>query len=237
MKKVLIVKNIIREGPGIIGLLLEEKGIPYEVVDLERGETFPLPKDYGAVIVLGGPDSANDISDKMKNELLRVGECLASGIPYLGICLGFQVLVKVAGGTVVQNPLKEIAFRDPEGEFFQVVLTHEGKWDPLLQGIKDYFNVFHLHGETVTLTGPMQLLGTGKFCRNQMARVGGKAYGLQFHLELTSEMLECWTREDFDLNRFDPKALGRDFRHLQEELDSSARTLFTNFFRIAGLSS
>ncbi len=53
-KKVLIIKNIAREGPGIIGNLLKERNINYTVIDLDKGETFPSPKDYSAIVSWAG---------------------------------------------------------------------------------------------------------------------------------------------------------------------------------------
>ena len=108
----LIIKNITREGPGLLEDLLKEQGINYEIIDLNQGQTFPPVENYKAVVVLGGPDSANDENDKMQNELKRVRECVDSHIPYLGICLGLQTLVKASGGKVVRNAIKEIGFRD-----------------------------------------------------------------------------------------------------------------------------
>ena len=68
-EKLLIVKNSATEGPGIIEAILKEKSISYEIVELDKGSLFPSPKNYSAVIVLGGPDSANDTTIKMKHEL------------------------------------------------------------------------------------------------------------------------------------------------------------------------
>lgn len=189
-KEILIVKNITREGPGLLEKILKERSIEYTIVDLNKRQTFPPVKNFKAIVVLGGPDSANDENEKMKNELIQIREAVESKIPYLGICLGFQSLVKATGGKVIQNPVKEIGFIDPEGNNFTVELTPEGKKDPLFEGLGHNFKVFHLHGETVELTDKMTLLAIGKFCKNQIARVGSNAYGIQCHFELTPEMYE-----------------------------------------------
>ena len=60
------------------------------------------------MMVFGGPDSANDDTEKMKQELQRISEILDAEIPYLGICLGMQALVKAAGGTVRKNKIKDL---------------------------------------------------------------------------------------------------------------------------------
>lgn len=233
-KEILIVKNITREGPGLLEEELKERGIGYTVADLDQGQNFPSVENYGAVIVLGGPDSANDVNEKMENELARIREVLSANIPYLGICLGLQTLVKAAGGKVVKNPTKEVGFIDPEGNNFKVELTDEGKKDPLFEDLDHTFNVFHLHGETVELTDDMVLLAVGKFCRNQIARVGANAYGIQCHFELTPEMFETWINEDPDLLQLDKEQLRANFEAIRDEYTRVGRQLFKNFLKTAG---
>ena len=96
MADVLIVKNISREGPGILQNILDTEKISYDLIDLDKGQSFPSPAGYKAVVVLGGPDSANDMTPKMTAELARIVEVIDAGIPYMGICLGLQTLVKMA---------------------------------------------------------------------------------------------------------------------------------------------
>jgi len=128
-KSICIVKNITREGPGLLEDLLKEYGIKYSIIDLNQGQNFSSVENCAALVVLGGPDSANDENEKMHNELGRIKESIAAKIPYLGICLGLQTLVKASGGKVVRNPVQEIGFRDLENNPFTVDLTEEGKRD------------------------------------------------------------------------------------------------------------
>lgn len=232
MKKILIIKNISREGPGLLEDLLKEKGFEYEIVDLDVGDRFPEILDYSAVVVLGGPDSANDETVKMKEELNRVREILGAGIPYLGICLGLQVLVKAAGGKVIQSENREIGFMDPNGNRFSVKLTDEGKKDSVFEGLGSRFDVFHLHGETVKLTDEMKLLGVGEFCYNQIVKVGKNAYGIQCHFELKSEMLELWVKNDPDLLMLEREKLIADFKEIEEDYSEVGLRLFNNFLEM-----
>jgi GMP synthase (glutamine-hydrolysing) len=233
MKEILIIKNITREGPGIIEQILKNNEIKYTIADLSHGNLVESLKNYGAVIVLGGPDSANDNNKKMNGELALIREVLKAKIPYLGICLGMQTVVKAAGGEVVKSPLKEIGFRDPDGNLFNVELTKEGKIDPLFYGMADSFNVFQLHGETVVLTDNMKLLATGRFCKNQIVKIGANAYGIQCHFELTPEMLEEWINSDSDLKTLKKEKLESDFGLLKDEYSNYSYQLFHNFLRIA----
>ncbi len=234
-EKILVVKNIAREGCGLFSDLMAEMGVPLEVAELEHGQVFPPPQGFAAVIVLGGPDSANDTMPKMMQELKRIRECLSLRIPYLGICLGLQTLVKAAGGAVVKSSVKEVGFRGPDGKFFEISLTQAGREDPLFAGFEERFHVFQLHGETVHLQPSMMLLGEGRFCQNQIVKIGDCAYGLQFHFEITPELLRCWHQEDGDLKQMDGRQLENDLVLLGEKYVKNARRFFINFLQLAGV--
>jgi GMP synthase-like glutamine amidotransferase len=233
-KEILIVKNISEEGPGLLEILLKDRGIGYHVVDLHQGQSFPSVEAFGAIVVLGGPDSANDQNAKMKNELARIREAIAANIPYLGICLGLQTLVKAVGGQVVKSRTKEVGFIDPDGNQYTVELTEEGKRDLLFEGLNHSFRVFHLHGETVELTEEMALLAVGRFCNNQIVKIGSNAYGIQCHFELTPEMFETWINGEPDLLKLDKEALRANFETIETEYTKVGRQLFQNFLKIAG---
>ncbi|MDP3765772.1 MAG: type 1 glutamine amidotransferase [Nanoarchaeota archaeon] len=234
-KKVLIVKNVPREGPGLLRQVLKEKNINFDIVDLDKGEKFPETRSCPAVFVFGGSDSANDQTPKMKDELKRIKETVDAGVPYFGVCLGMQTLVKANGGEVYKNPIKEIGFTDPNGNYFEIELTKEGKKDPIFDGIPSPFKIFHLHGETVRLSNGMTLLATGKYCTNQVVKVGKNAYGFQGHLELNNTMLKTWIAKDSDLKSTDPAALMAEYKTLEQDYQNNGRTILTNFLQIAGL--
>ncbi len=233
--KVLIVKNITREGPGLLVEILNSHQIRYDVIDLDKGGSFPYPKKYSAIFVFGGPDSANDTTFKMQEELSRIKETIDAGIPYLGACLGMQTLVKATGGEIYKNKIKEVGWRDPEGKYFEVELIDDGKSDPLFVGMQSRLRIFHLHGETVRLTNRMKLLAIGKYCRNQVVKVGNNAYGIQGHFELTPAMFEEWRTQDPDLISLDQKALQDDYVLIKNEYEATGKQILTNFLRIAKL--
>ena len=235
MEDVLIIKNIGREGPGLLADILSEHNLGSRVVDLDAGEAFPDPTGYKAVVVLGGPDSANDTTPKMLSELAQIKKVLAQRIPYLGICLGMQALVKAAGGKIVPAPVKEVGFMDATGEPCFIDIAPETAGDPLFAELPASLRVFHLHGETVELTDAMQLLGTGKHCRNQIVKVADNAYGIQSHFELTPEMLAGWAQHDPDLQPIGLETLQTQFADVQATYTTIGRTLFTNFLHVAGL--
>jgi len=232
MKKVYVLENISREGPGYLGDLMNQKHMPYEIIDLTQKQTFPPLSQVKGLIVMGGPDSANDQSLKILKEIKFIKDAFEADIPYLGICLGLQLGVKAAGGTVRKNFTKEIGTRDGSGNLCQVSLTNEGLKDPLLQGLPKQIPVFHLHGETVTLTHSMTCLGTGSFCQNQIVKIKEKAYGIQSHFELTPEMLKVWLAEDDDLKIANTNQIWDDFLKIQKTYRQTAEILFNNFLNL-----
>ncbi len=228
-KRICIIRHITREGPGIFHSLLKKRGLDIHQYDLSQSTTLPHPAHYDGVLVMGGPDSANDDSERMRLMREFVKNVLKSGTPYLGVCLGMQLLAKAAGGQVVKSPHTEIGFYDPQNRPYENILTAEGRKDPLLRGLKDRFPVFHLHGETVVLTEDITLLATAPQCPNQFIRVGGNAYGIQGHPELTSTMLADWLREEPFLREYDAEQMNRDFSAIYSEYAPVAGHLIRNW--------
>lgn len=234
-KPILILKNAPRENPGLIEIILKENNLEYQIIDFDNSTVIDSIENYSALIVLGGPESANDLTPKMHNELTLIRSALHSKIPYLGICLGLQTLVKAMGGIVEKCQTSEIGFRDPEDLFFKVKLTEEGRRDGLFKNLPDNLNVFQLHGETINLTPQMTLLATGDFCRNQIVKIGNTAYGIQSHFELTNDLLESWIIEDLELQKINPIQLRSDFEKIKTEYQNTGRQLFCNFLTLTGL--
>ncbi len=235
--QLLIIKNITHEGPGLLEPLLDTYGITTDVVDLSQGATFPDPQNYGAVVVLGGPQSANDATPTMQHQLQQITRIVQSGIPYLGICLGMQLLVKAADGRVLPSPQKEIGFFDADGEPYNIVLTNTGKNDPVFAGLDDTIRVFQLHGETVELAPwDIELLATGLHCHHQAVKVGANAYGLQCHFELTRAMFIEWLTIDHDLKQMDSRQFLADFEAFRKAYSATGNQLLHNFLTLANLA-
>ena len=231
-QEILILRNTPRENPGIIESVLVENNLAYQIIDFDHTKVIPSIEKYRALIVLGGPESANDLSPKMLGELTLIRDAIQYNVPYLGICLGLQTFVKAMGGSVVKCQTKEVGFRDPKNHFFSVKLTVNGKNDRLFNNLPDVLTVFQLHGETVQITPRMTLLATGDFCHNQIVKYGSKAYGIQSHFELTNELLESWILEDSDLQGLDVDQLGSDFKSIESDYEKTGRQLFRNFLML-----
>jgi len=107
----------------------------------------------------------------------------------LGVCLGAQLVAKALGARVYRNPEREIGW-------FAVRPASAASEDSLFRGFCDSETVFHWHGETFDLPANASLLASSERCRHQAFRVGSCIYGLQFHLEVTPEMIADWCRQD-----------------------------------------
>ena len=233
--EILILRNVPRENPGLLETVLKEKDLDYVIFDTDCLTSIQPLNTYKAIIVLGGPDSANDSGPKIQNELALIRDATIANIPFLGICLGLQTLVKALGGNVIKCKTSEVGFRDLHGEFFKVRLTPEGRNDKLFNNLPDGFTVFQLHGETVEITHEMTLLATGDYCKNQIVRYGQTAYGIQSHFELTSELLESWINEDSDLQKLNSDQLRSDFESIKSDYNRVGRQLLVNFLTLAGI--
>lgn len=202
--KVLTFRHVPFEHLGRIQEALEPRGIGVEYADLYR-ETAPLPTpdDYAGLILMGGPMSANDSLPHLQREMDWIAAAAARGQPVLGICLGAQLIAKALGGRVYRNAVKEIGW-------FDVEFTPHAARDPLFAGAGPRAKVFHWHGETFDLPPGATHLAWSAACRYQAFRVGRHVYGLQFHLEVTPEMIADWCLEDANCG---------DVRELTQPLD------------------
>lgn len=234
-KKILIIQHIPREKPGFICCVLKDHGISYDIVDLHNGDTIPDLNGYAAMIVLGGPDSANDASEKITTSMQLVTRWLQMDRPFLGVCLGMQLLVKAVGGEIIKNPVKELGFTDHLGDKHTIHVTNAGLQDPLFKELDKTLHVFQLHGDAAHPPEDVTLLATGPHCKYQAVKVGEHAYGLQCHFELTKEMLELWIAEDNDLNELCEDTLRAEFATYKEHHQKHSRQLFTNFLQLAEL--
>lgn len=245
---VVFIKNMTREGPGRFETLARAWNVPYWIVDLEHEEKLPEPEDCRGVVMLGGTASANDQTWLMAEEISLVSRCLDTGVPYLGICLGMQILARAAGATVQKHVLREIGVQAPDRRPWGMLPTKPGYADPIMEGIQEtfppsragvspYIPVFQLHGETVVPNERTELLASGVFCTQQMIRVGRKAWGIQGHIEIDQDQLDTWSKEDPFLRQQDRISLMRDFSMVQDSYAKASELIFGNFLRVAGLKA
>lgn len=193
--QVLVFRHIGMEHLGLIGPSLETAGIGYRYVDLHRDAGAQISVDAAdGFIFMGGPMSVNDNLPYLRRELGIIASALAVGKPILGVCLGCQLIACALGVSIYPNAVKEIGWAP-------IHKTDAGRRDPLLSGLADSEPVLHWHGETFDLPAGATWLAYSENCSQQAFRYGSNVYGLQFHLEVTPEMIAEWSQAE--VNRDD----------------------------------
>jgi len=186
-----IIKHIKSEGPGTIADYFSANNVSFKVIELSEGERLPKITDVSGVVVLGGPMNVYE-EDKYKFLAAEddfIKKIIEKDKPYLGICLGAQLLAKAAGSKVYKAKKEEIGW-------YKLLLTENGKKDKVFGDADDLLNVFQWHGDTFDVPGGGELLVAGDDVVNQAFRLGKNCYGLQFHLEVNKMLLENWFEND-----------------------------------------
>jgi GMP synthase-like glutamine amidotransferase len=230
--RILVFKNIAREGPGFFHDVALFRSIKLDVIELDRAEDIPDVNLFDGVIVCGGPDSANDDTEKMKKEIAAIERVIEARIPYFGICMGMQVLGKAAGATIVKSPVKEVGFIDSDGDQYVIDVAPSAMNDPIFAAVETPIDVFQLHGEMVVPNESTQVIATGKDCPVQAIKVGENAYGIQSHIEVTPDMFELWIHTDDDLNKLDKDELRNRYFELNRKYAQVGQQICHNFFDI-----
>ena len=182
MKTALFILHQQTSEAGNIANKLKIRGFNFEIRRPSLGDSLPTNlNNYSAIVVFGGPMSANDNNEFMNKEIDWIGQVLQSEVPFLGICLGAQILVKYLGCKVEKNP-NEIS----EIGFYKIQPTENGI--KMFQS-QDVFYQFHTEG--FELPSGCELLAKGDIFTNQAFRYKN-CYGLQFHPEVNIYLHLKW---------------------------------------------
>lgn len=229
---ILYIKHVDIEGPETIAPFFESKGFSSKIIELYNGQPFPTEfDDIEAVICLGGPMNVNeeDRYSFLKDENIFIQRVLQNQVPFLGICLGSQLLSKAAGGKVTRSPKEEIGWGT-------VRLTPEGQRDPLFRDLPQELNVYQWHGDMFSVPSGGVLLAAGSDCPHQALKIGKSAYGIQFHIEITDKSINEWSDEYFALQpvlRDERKsAMLIDYQKNVKVFKKEAHAIYNNFLNI-----
>ncbi|MGE5280012.1 MAG: type 1 glutamine amidotransferase [Deltaproteobacteria bacterium] len=186
----LVIQHVPQEGPGTLGEFLEEKGAVCEIREAYRdgGRALSGVDLSGAlgIISMGGPMGVYDEAEHpflaVEKRLIR--ELVPAGIPFLGVCLGAQMLACALGGRVTKAADREIGW----GTVDRRAAAAD---DPLFRRLDPSVPVFQWHEDTFELPANSFLLAQGGGL-NQAFRCGDRAWGLQFHVEVDAAMIRSW---------------------------------------------
>lgn len=220
--RVLVTQHHPDEGPGRLGRFLEEQGARLQVVHLYRGQGLPPDLEgLGAVISMGGPMNVYQEKEHpwITAELELLARAARAGLPVLGICLGAQLLARALGAQVVAAPVVEIGWG-------RVCLTPAAASDPLWRGVAPELEVVQWHQDMFQIPPGARLTARGRDCPHQ-AFSRGRAFGLQFHLEATLEMLRHWCEDQEQWRSFQ-----EPWPRLAPGMEAQAELVFRNFWRM-----
>ena len=184
--KILVLQHERVEHPGAFRAFLDEDGHSWDPVHLNEGEAIPPLDGYDALWVMGGPMDVWDDLPWLAPEKTLIREAVAErGMPFLGLCLGHQLLAEALGG--------EVGKGTPEIGVMEVRLTEEGASGVFLDGLPERFEVLQWHGaEIERLPEGASVLATSPDCAVQAMRWGTRALSLQFHLEVEAGTVPEW---------------------------------------------
>ncbi len=242
--RVLVFQHISVEHPGIFRAFLTADGGSWDAVELDAGDAIPAfdgPtfEKYDALWVMGGPMDVWQEREHpwLVTEKKAIRDWVAAGKPYLGVCLGHQLLGDALGGRVGPGAAPEVGIMTVE-------MTEAGRADPLFAGLPATKRCLQWHGAAVLEPPPgAVVLAASPICPVQAMRIGRSAYGLQYHVEATADTVPEWgcvPEYESALEAVQgPGALQRfrdeTERHLPA-LNAAARRLYDNFAGIVRAS-
>lgn len=191
MHPVLALRHVPHEELGTLAGALAEAGVPLTIVDLFESVPDELPLTEAAgLIVMGGPMNVDDTNEfpYLAAEVRWIQAAVAAELPFLGVCLGSQLLAKSLGGRVYPNRVKEIGW-------YPIEFLPAARIDRLFRAAGTEETLFQWHGDTFQLPAGAVQLARSENCEQQAFRYGPSAYGLQFHLEMTAGMIADWLAE------------------------------------------
>jgi GMP synthase-like glutamine amidotransferase len=192
-----VLQHVSFETCGILADFIRKGGHRLLTTALYDGQVLPALEDFDALIVMGGPMSIHDESEFpwLRAEKELIAAAIRQRKKVLGICLGAQLIAAACGAKVYPNPQKEIGYwpirwveksgeaKGPDQPTAGTFRT-PGETSPPTQ------TFFHWHGETFDLPEGAVLLASTDACTNQAFRLGNHVLGVQFHPEVTPEIID-----------------------------------------------
>jgi len=215
--RALIVQHEEPTPPGLVSEWLDQRAAAVDILRIDVDDRVPDPRDYQLIVSLGSEFAAFDDSIpfiRRETELLR--QAAAADVPVLGLCFGGQLMARALGGQSFRADRSEIGWlpvrtNDPE-------LIAEGPW-------------FQWHFDTFTLPPGARLLAETDV--GPQAYVIGRSLGLQFHPEVTPEIMDAWVqsyRHELDADGVDPDALLEETRRRAPVSRRLAERLLNRYF-------
>ena len=235
--RLLVFQHIDCEHPGRLRDFLREDGIDWTAVELDKGDPIPPLEGYDVLWVMGGPMDVWDVDEHpwLVEEKRAIRKWVREmERPFLGLCLGHQLLADALGGTCGPQ-------RPPEIGVSRVDLTDEGRADPIFLQVAESQVVLQWH--SVRVAQPPDgavVLASSPDCRVQAMRVGPRAWSMQYHVEVEEDTVCNWAAVDAYRTALETllgplavETLAADARCHMTDFETNARMLYSNFMRAA----
>ena len=234
---ILVLQHVRVEHPGIFRHFLTEDGHSWDAIELDEGEALPALDGYDAVWAMGGPMDVWQEDDYpwLVAEKALIKEAVEGrGMPFLGLCLGHQLLAEALGGEVGPSKHPEIGILDVQ----MTELGAEGVW---MDGLPERFKALQWHSAEITrLPAGAEVLATSPDCAVQALKWGPRAYSAQFHVEIEADTVSNWAKIPAYSEALE-RALGPDgVRQMQasaeenmKQFNAIAERLYINWLQAA----
>lgn len=235
--RILVLQHADVEHPGVFRDFLNEDGHEWVSVELDEGEPLPAIDPFDALWVLGGPMDVweEDTHPWLVEEKKFIHNAVAEiGLPFLGLCLGHQLLAEALGGKVGKS-------KTPEIGVMPVQLTEEGASGVFLDGLPEQFECLQWHSaEVQTLPAGATVLATSPDCIVQAMKWGTRAYSMQFHVEIEADTVRNWAQIPAYFNALEnalgagaTERLDRDCAKKMEEFNTIAERIYINWLQVS----
>lgn len=174
-----------------MGDLFKKNRVPFTYVDTPVSSRIPTRMEgYRGLIILGGTPTVTRpaLMPFLREEMKALEDALLKGLPVLGVCLGAQMIARVLGARVYSDR------RNREIGWYRTYLAGPARHDPIFRTLPKRLDLFHWHQDTFEIPRGCARLAYSNRCENQAFRFGSNTYALQFHVEMTREMLHEWVR-------------------------------------------
>ena len=233
---VLVLQHIAIEHPGCFRDFMDADGVNWQPVEVDEGEPIPALDDFDALIVMGGPMDVWQETEYpwLVKEMAAIRKAVVDHeLPYLGFCLGHQLLAQALGGKVGPMEVSEVGVLD-------VHLTEKASEDPLFKSMPKICKGLQWHSAEVQELPPAsEILASSPLCEIQAFKTHSHAYGVQYHMEQTPNTVPEWGCVP-EYSQALEKTLGsgalttlrKEVDELLPQFTANARVLYDNFMSI-----